>query len=34
VWARDGSKIYFPVCRNVDLGHDCQIFVAPAPRAT
>ena len=30
VWSRDGASIYFPVCRNVDLGHDCQIFVAPA----
>lgn len=32
VWSRDGATIYFPVCRNVDLGHDCQIFAAPAPR--
>jgi TolB protein len=30
VWSRDGASIYFSVCRNVDLGHDCQIFVAPA----
>jgi TolB protein len=32
VWSRDGASIYFPVCKNVDLGHDCEIFVAPAPR--
>jgi TolB protein len=33
VWSRDGATIYFPLCRNVDFGHDCQIFVAPAPPA-
>lgn len=33
VWSPDGATIYFPICRNVDLGHDCQIFAAPAPRA-
>lgn len=32
VWSPDGATIYFPICRNVDLGHDCQIFAAPAPR--
>jgi TolB protein len=33
VWAKDGHSIYFPVCRTVDAGADCQIFVAPAPAA-
>jgi Tol biopolymer transport system component len=28
--SRDGAKTYFPVGRNVDLGHDCPIFVAQA----
>ncbi len=31
IWSRDGKSIYFPNCRKVDLGTDCQIFVAPAP---
>jgi TolB protein len=31
VWARDGHSIYFPVCRKVDVGVDCQVFVARAP---
>ena len=31
VWSRDSRSIYFPNCRKVDLGTDCQIFVAPAP---
>ena len=25
-WARDGLRIYFPICKNVDFGFDCQIF--------
>jgi TolB protein len=33
VWSRDGASIYFSNCRNIDLGHDCQILVAPAPAA-
>ena len=32
VWTKDGTAIYFPVCRKVDLGGDCQIFAAPAPQ--
>lgn len=27
-WGRDGLRIYFPICKNVDFGVDCQIFVA------
>jgi len=27
-WARDGQKIYFPICKNVDFGSACEIFVA------
>ena len=30
-WTKDGASIYFPLCRKVDLGGDCQIFAAPAP---
>ena len=30
-WTKDGGSIYFPVCRKVDFGGDCQIFAAPAP---
>jgi TolB protein len=33
VWLRDGVTIYFSNCRNVDFGHDCEIFSAPSPRA-
>lgn len=32
-WSRDGGQIIFPICKNVDFGHDCQIYVAPAPPA-
>ena len=32
VWTKDGTSIYFPVCRKVDFGGDCQIFAAPAPQ--
>ena len=28
-WTRDGKSLYFPLCRKVDYGTDCQIFVAP-----
>ncbi len=27
-WGRDGARIYFPICKNVDLGFDCEIFAA------
>ncbi len=27
-WGRDGLHIYFSICKNVDFGIDCQIFVA------
>ena len=27
-WGRDGVRIYFPICWNVDFGSDCEIFVA------
>jgi len=27
-WSRDGRAIYFPLCRNVDYGYDCEIFAA------
>lgn len=30
MWSRDGQTILFPICKNVDLGHDCEIFVAPS----
>jgi len=30
-WTRDGSQIIFPICKKVDFGSDCQIYVAPAP---
>lgn len=25
-WGRDGLRIYFPVCKKVDFGSDCEIF--------
>jgi TolB protein len=31
-WSPDGATIYFTVCKKVDFGSDCQIFVAPANR--
>lgn len=34
VWSKDGKSIYFSICRKVDFGSDCQIFVAPAPPLT
>jgi TolB protein len=34
VWARDGRTLYFTICRNVDFGSDCQIYVAPVPPLT
>jgi TolB protein len=27
-WDRDGKTIYFPICKKVDFGTDCEIFVA------
>jgi TolB protein len=27
-WARDGRTIYFPICKKVDFGTDCEIFAA------
>jgi TolB protein len=32
-WSRDGSQIIFPICKKVDFGRDCQIYLAPAPPA-
>jgi TolB protein len=32
-WSRDGSQIIFPICKKVDFGRDCQIYIAPAPPA-
>lgn len=29
-WTRDGSTILFPICHNVALGADCQIYSSPA----
>jgi len=29
-WTRDGTTLYFPICHNVALGVDCQIYTAPA----
>jgi TolB protein len=31
VWTRDGRSIYFPVCRKVDAGFDCEVFAARVP---
>lgn len=25
-WGKDGKSLYFPVCKKVDLGLDCQIY--------
>jgi TolB protein len=30
-WTRDGKTLLFPICHNVALGVDCQIYTAPAP---
>ena len=30
-WSPDGKQIIFPICKKVDFGSDCQIYVAPAP---
>ena len=27
-WAKDGKTIYFPICKKVDFGFDCQIYAA------
>ncbi|HEV7554290.1 MAG TPA: LpqB family beta-propeller domain-containing protein [Kofleriaceae bacterium] len=29
-WSRDGQTLYFPICHNVALGADCQIYTAPS----
>jgi TolB protein len=31
LWAPDGRLIYFPICRRIDKGADCQVFTAPPP---
>jgi TolB protein len=31
LWSPDGGTIYFPVCRRVDRGADCEVFTAPPP---
>ena len=30
-WTPDGASIYYTICKNVDLGYDCQIYAASAP---
>jgi TolB protein len=25
-WGRDGARVYFPICKKVDFGSDCEIF--------
>ena len=27
-WGKDGKTIYFPICKKVDFGFDCQIYAA------
>jgi TolB protein len=27
-WSTDGKHVYFPICRKVDFGSDCEIFAA------
>ncbi|HEY6174140.1 MAG TPA: hypothetical protein VIX73_06840 [Kofleriaceae bacterium] len=29
-WTKDGSTLLFPICHNVALGHDCEIYTAEA----
>jgi len=29
-WSRDGATLYFPICHNIALGADCQIYTAPS----
>jgi len=29
-WTRDGNTLLFPICHNIALGVDCQIYAAPA----
>ncbi|MEO8001508.1 MAG: hypothetical protein ABI644_06490 [Arenimonas sp.] len=31
-WSPDGRVIMFPVCKNVDYGHGCEIFAAEVPK--
>ena len=30
-WSLDGRVIFFPICRRVDTGFDCNIYAADAP---
>jgi len=30
-WSPDGRMLYFPICRRVDEGFDCNIYEAVAP---
>jgi TolB protein len=30
-WSPDGRTLYFPICRRVDGGFDCNIYAADAP---
>jgi TolB protein len=32
-WSRDGTTLFFPICHNIALGVDCQIYTAPAHAA-
>ena len=32
-WAKDGKALYFPVCKKVDFGQDCEIFTVKLPDA-
>ncbi len=29
-WGRDGKRVYFPICKKVDFGGDCEIYVVRA----
>jgi TolB protein len=31
-WGKQGNALYFPICRAVDFGRDCEIFVANLER--
>lgn len=30
-WSKDGKSIYFPICKKVDTGSDCQIYSVQLP---
>jgi TolB protein len=32
-WGKDGKTLYFPVCKKVDFGHDCEIFTVKLPES-